>query len=143
MKRLLVKFFVLSVLMFGWHLAGSFLPNSPETSVIDLLQSEHYLSSGSGMRDGRSHIEYEDGFVLRHKTVNPFSLKNLKTAHSGNFSRPYKKVFSSCTSTFFLVKDSRITNTGKIDEFLIRLSYETSGLLATVNRLFTIESIRC
>lgn len=139
MKRLLVKFFILSVLTFGWHLAGSFLPNSPETSVIDLLQSKHSLSDGSGMRDGRLHIEYEDGFVLK----NPFSLKNSKTAHSGNFSLRYKKVFPSCTTIFFFVKDSRIQNTGKLDDFLIRLSYETSGLLATVNRLFTIESIRC
>ena len=143
MKRLLVKFFILSVLMFGWHLAGSFLPNSPETSVIDLLQSRHSLSDGSGMRDGRSHIEYEDGFLLEHKTVNPFSVKNQKTVYQHNFSSRYKKQFSSSTSSFFLVQDSRNKNIDVFDEFQIHLSYETSGLLATVNRLFTIESIRC
>ncbi len=129
MKRLLVKFFILSVLTFGWHLAGSFLPSSPETSVIDLLQSRHSLSDGSGMRDGRSHTKCEDGLVQSHRRVNPFFR--------------YKKVFSSCTTAFFFVRDGRIQNTGKLDEFLIRLSYETSGLLATVNRLFIIKSIKC
>ncbi len=142
MKRLFAKFFILSVLMFGWHFARSFQQVSSDVSVIDILRAEHYLSNGSGMRDGRKHIEYEDGFVLGHKTVNPFAVKNQKTAQH-NFSSRFKKQFSSSTSSFVLVQDSRNKNIDVFDEFQIHLSYETSGLLATVNRLFTIGSIRC
>lgn len=86
---------------------------------------------------------FSDGYVLRHKTANAYShYRDEATGRLGHITHRRQLVKAFITS-FSMMKDGRILNSKTADGYSLRLSYETSGTIASVNHLFTLGSVRC
>ena len=85
-----------------------------------------------------------DGYVLNHKTANAYSYNNHNQATGRMWHITHRRqLIKAYITSFSLMKDGRILNSKIADGYTLCLSYETSGTIASVNRLFALGSVRC
>ena len=117
-------------------------------SAADEPQGDHFESYAVCYTDqasGRSgHIE-SDGragtAMIRVRTVASSSSYKVRTAvNTVNYT--YKKIQSDAPATFSIIRNGNSFNSNTWDDYLERLSRHTSGMRASVDRLFTLGSVR-
>ncbi len=116
-------------------------------SVADEPQNDTYECQSlcddrtSGRRGIEANADCSCDFLLRVRTVSSTSSSRVETAvNTVNYT--YKKIQTGAPSTFSVIKNGISLNSNTLDDYLLRLSRHTSGIRASVNRLFTIGSIR-
>ena len=115
-----------------------FATQSDFDAAHDYSFSDYERVSGEDVGGGI----FSDGYVLRHKTANAYShYRDEATGRLGHITHRRQLVKAFITS-FSLMKDGRILNSKIADGYSLRLSYETSGTIASVNHLFTLGSVR-
>ncbi len=147
MKRF-VKFLVLPIAL----LLGHTLIYSSER-VLDAEYPEYiteysdeafYVPPFQKHATDLSYGEDMTAFRLDTRAVRPFDTKTLKTAVDANSANNFKRIQSTVTGTALdLFKGGNLLNSNKLYDFLNTLSYHTSGVRASVDRLFTLGSVRC
>jgi hypothetical protein len=115
-----------------------------DISQADFSEAHDFSFSDVERVDGKLVHEgvFSDGYILKHKTANAYSYNRDKFAsrlwHIIHRRQLVKAFITSCT----LMKDGQILNSKISDGYSLRLSYETSGTIASVNHLFTLGSVR-
>lgn len=107
---------------------------------------DYYLAaiSQSGHLADSPDLEFEDGYVFSSKTVSSSTTKAQESA--GNITQlPGTKKIKTVvpTNSLGIIKYGKLLNSNKIYDYQNTLSYHTSGVRASVDRLFTLESVRC
>ena len=117
-------------------------------SAADEPQDDHfesyavcYADQTSG-RSGRIESDGRAGTVMiRVRTVTSSSSYKVRTAvNTVNYT--YKKIQSDAPATFSIIRNGNSFNSNTWDDYLERLSRHTSGMRASVDRLFTLGSVR-
>ena len=86
---------------------------------------------------------FSDGYILRHKTANAYNYNRDEFASRLGHITHRRQLVKAFITSYSLMKDGRILNIKISDGYSLRLSYETSGIIASVNHLFTLGSVRC
>lgn len=81
---------------------------------------------------------------MNTRAVRSVGNRTLKTAVNANSANNFKRIQSTVTGTAFsLFQGGNLLNSNKLYDFLNTFSYHTSGVRASVDRLFTLGSVRC
>ena len=131
---------LLNILLVGFPLLfGS-------VSVADEPQNDSYECCGlcdqtSGSRSVEADANCSCDYLLRVRTIASESSLKVETAvNAVNYT--YRKIQTSAPSTFSVIKSGNTFNSNTWDDYLERLSKHTSGMRASVDRLFTLGSVR-
>ena len=84
-----------------------------------------------------------DGYVLSHKTANAYSYNRDQATRRMWHITHRRQLVKAYITSFSLMKDGKILNSKIAGGYTLCLSYETSGTIASVNRLFALGSVRC
>ena len=115
-------------------------------SVADEPQNDSYeccdlCNRASGNRSIEADANCSCDYSLRVRTVANESSDQVRNAvHTVNYT--YKKIQSNAPATFAVTKCGNSFNSNTWDDYLERLSKHTSGMRASVDRLFTLGSVR-
>jgi hypothetical protein len=91
-----------------------------------------------------SYGEDMTAYRLHTRAVRSVGNKTLRTAVNANSANNFKRIQSTVTGTAFsLFQGGNLLNSNKLYDFLNNFSYHTSGVRASVDRLFTLGSVRC
>ena len=83
-------------------------------------------------------------YRLHTRAVRSANSKNLKTVANINSANSFKRIQNSVTGNALgILKCGKLLNSNKLYDFLNTFSYHTSGVRASVDRLFTLGSVRC
>lgn len=101
------------------------------------------ISSESELADSPS-VDFVDGYIFRSRTNNSLQSKHRESEGQllqSTFSKPLKTVAHG--DGVDILKNGKYLNINTINDFLNTLSRHTSGVRASVDRLFTLGSVRC
>ena len=107
---------------------------------------ENYIAipGTGGYSSDATFLDYEDGYTFRTRTVTSSTTKHQECAGHIIPAPQSKKIQTTVTtSSLGILKYGRLLNSNKLYDFLNTLSYHTSGVRASADRLFTLESVRC
>lgn len=148
MKELKMTLLVIFGLLLGLSCYGTWMRVDFGRPHFSLHGSCLVLSSGPEMSDGLGRgndlvrVLFEDGVVLNAKKTNPVSENSSECLRALSQSVISKNLQCSAPA-FTLVKCGKITSEYTICNYSNCFMLETSGLRATADRIFVLESIRC
>ena len=143
MKRF-VKILILPIaLLLGHTLIYS--SESATCQICSVYDEETYFNMSKQSNDSSSSYgEDMTAFKLDRRGVKS---SNSKTQESEGHVLPtsnFKKLKTTVTSNALgILKCGKLLNSNKLYDFLNTFSYHTSGVRASVDRLFTLGSVRC
>ena len=143
MKRF-VKFLVLPIALLLGHTLIYSSGSVPYVECQEYNDETFYNTPSQKHATDLSYGEDMTAYKLDTRAVKSAGNKTLKTAVNANSANNFKRIQSTVTGTAFgLFKDGNLLNSNKLYDFLNTLSYHTSGVRASVDRLFTLGSVRC
>jgi hypothetical protein len=143
MKRF-VKFLVLPIALLLGHTLICSSGSVPCVECQEYSDETFYNMPFQKHATDLSYGEDMTAYRLHTRAVRSVGNKTLRTAVNANSANNFKRIQSTVTGTAFsLFQGGNLLNSNKLYDFLNNFSYHTSGVRASVDRLFTLGSVRC
>ncbi len=129
---------LLNILLVAFPLLFGSVSAADEPQGDSYTCCEHQTSGSHSIEDDATcHCDC----FLRGRVVTASFISRLRTAvQTANCT--YKKIQTWTPSVLSAIKDENSLNINTWDDYLERLSRHTSGMRASVDRLFTLGSVR-